>query len=398
MKKQLISATIIFAVILLFSSFGHTFTDQTTSERILSENKSFLNFINVCVTNFASDKKDEFKDIYQQHFNADVAYLQADYKRTYKRVYACQKDLSDLFETMLKDYYLEQTKDILDTLAPGIIRSKNARARLFLTLGYRDRTVSWTHYTVGSASNQKLHSYRIFKYEEGIKMARRAKRYGFLALFESQSPDNKQNIYNRLLTNEKEKGSLFYNRFLDLSEDDFFKQLNISYEAYEESLEQKEEAEGEEGAVPKTFEKQVEKRVRFRNEARAARFIMNTEFDRAEDILRKYVDDFNFKLISATFDVLSSDGEEEGDGGDASGTRGGRGPDYSAYKVHLIDNYTRLSRESVMDSFLGDLRVEDDVSEEADDGGISDDENGKENEQAEDNDNNEKAEEEGAEE
>ncbi len=369
MQKKLLGAGLLFAVILFLSSLGHAFTDQTTSERILGENKSFLNFINVCVTNFAADKKDEFKQIYQQHFNADVAYLQADYKRTYKRVYACQDELSRLYETMLKDYYLEDSKEILDTLAPDIIRSKNARARLFLTLGYRDRTVSWTHYTVGNASNPKLHSYRIFKYEEGIKMARRAKRYGFLALFESQDPENKRNIYNRMLKNEVEKGNLFYNRFLGLTEEEFFKHLNMTYEAYEESLKQKKEAETEgEEAQPKTFEKQVEKRVRFRNEARAARFLMNTEFDKAEDILRDYVDDFNFKLISATFDVLSDGSEKKENGGGEAAPRAGGKPDYSSYKVHLIDNYSRLSQDSVMEGFLGDLKVVDDISEKPEEG------------------------------
>ena len=339
----------------------YSYSDQLTTERILKENRYFVNFINVSVTNFADEKRDIFKNAYEKHFNGEVAYLQSDYKRAFKRVYASQGTMVKLYEDIVRDHYLEGAKTILDTLAPGIIMSKNDRARLYLTLGYRDRTVSWTHYVSGEASNPKLHSYKLFKYEEAIKMARRAKRYGFLALFESQIPEVKIRIYNNLLAKEREKGTLFYNRFIDLSEQDVIRETGKSYKEYEEDL-RRQAAEGK-GGVP--FEKKVQRRVRFRQEVKTAKNMLNHEFDRAEDILRKYVDDFNYKLMMATFDVLSQGGAAgtEGEEGQSSAAFGDKKINYSRYKVHLNDNYQRITRDSVLEGLLEEVKVEDDVED-----------------------------------
>ena len=58
-----------------------SFTDQTTSERIIKENKQFIEFINICLSNFARDKKDDFLKSYEKHFNGEVAFLQSDYQQ-----------------------------------------------------------------------------------------------------------------------------------------------------------------------------------------------------------------------------------------------------------------------------------------------------------------------------
>src|SRR5271157_2292144 len=100
-------------------------TDQTTTERILRENKRFVDFINICATNFAETKKDDFRKAFEKHFNADIAYLQSDYKRAYRQIYDSQGELEKLYHDIVKDSYLEDSKTILDKFAPGIIRSKN---------------------------------------------------------------------------------------------------------------------------------------------------------------------------------------------------------------------------------------------------------------------------------
>ena len=331
----------------------HSFSDQTTTERILKENKRFVEFINVCVTNFGQERAEDFRKAYEKHFNADVAYLQSDYRRAYKRVYSSQGDMEKLYRDMVKDRYLEDSKTILDRLAPGIIRSKNARARLYLTLGYRDRTVSWVHYTVGEASNEKLFSYKLYKYEDAIKMARRAKRFAFLALFESQDLQTKRKIYNQLLKSERDMGNRFMNRFIDLDEKNYIAEMEKSYGDYQKD-EAAKKTDGE-AVTEATQEKSVERRVRFRNESKAARYLLNSEFDRAEDILRSYIDDFNFKLILATFDVLSTAGADKS-AQDKAGAI-----DYNSFKVHLMDNYARFSNKSLLETFVGSVKVEDDI-------------------------------------
>ncbi len=366
---------VIILVAMLSSSILFGFTDQTTTERILGENRDFIEFINVSITNFADQKKDDFRKIYEMHFNADVAYLQSDYKRAYKKIYACQGEMAPLFETLLRDRYLEDSKTLLDRIAPGIIKSRSARARLYLNLGYRDRTVSMTHFTIGEASNPKLFSYKLYKYQEGIKVARRSKRYAFLALFESQTPETKKTIYEEVARKEVKAGNLFYSRFLDKDGEAFLAELNLGYEDAEKRDEKAardrkkpqvdtDDKTGEktgttgdreplEAEAEKTFEKKLVKRVRFRKEARAAQLLLNHEFDQAEDNMREYISDFNFKLITATFDVLKKQAAQNPSAAKL---------DYDALNVHLMDNYVRLTKQSAIETFMDNLKVEDDAA------------------------------------
>jgi hypothetical protein len=368
MNKGNKARLLLLVTIFLFSTASvFPYSDQTTTERILKENRRFVEFVNPCVTNFADDKKEDFLKAYNKHFNADVAYLQSDYRRAFKRVYSSQGDMEKLYRDLVKNYYLEDSKTILDRLAPDIIRSKNKRARLYLTLGYRDRTVSWVHYTVADASNPKLYSYKLYKYVDAIKMARRSKRYAFLALFESQNTETKRKIYNQLCRSEGDSGSTYMVRFVGLNDQDYINEMGKTYEEHEKAEkarnqgQQKKEADkhalNADGSA--AYEAKVVKRVRFRNEARAARYLINGEFDMAEDLMRVYIDDFNFKLITATFDVLSARGKEGG-----AETSSAARIDYDKYKIHLLDNYSRIpfTKKSMLDTFVDLVRVEDDIS------------------------------------
>jgi hypothetical protein len=360
--KTLTRSVLIAVALLVVPSVVFPFSDQTTTERILKENKDFVEFINISVTNFAESKKEDFKKIYEKHFNADIAYLQSDYKRAYKRVYSSQGDMEKLYRDIVKDFYLEDSKSILDRLAPSIIRSKSSRARLYLTLGYRDRTVSWVHYTVGDASNPKLYSYKLYKYVDAIKMARRAKRYAFLALFESQTIDMKKKIYNQLCKTEREMGNKFMGRFIDLGEKEYISALAMNYEEYQKA---EDAAAGAKGTAEKpsdpTFEKKIEKRVRFRNETKTARYLMDAEFDQAEDFMRQYIDDFNFKLIYATLDMLGGASGKPAPEEKKAETKSDS-IDYNNFKIHLADNYSRLIGKSIMDGVIDTVKVEDDVT------------------------------------
>jgi hypothetical protein len=354
------------AAFLFAASSVFPFTDQTSTERILKENKRFVEFVNVSISNFADDRKEDLKKAYEKHFNADIAYLQSDYHRAYKRVYSSQEEMEKLYRELVKNYYLEDSKQILDRLAPGIIRSKNPRARLYLTLGYRDRTVSWVHYTVGDSSNPKLYSYKLYKYVDAIKMARRAKRYAFLALFESQTREMKRKIYNQLCKTERDMNNRFMVRFIDLNDQDYIKEMDKNHDDFvrDEAARRKGQESGDSGkysadsAGGQSYESKVENRVRFRNETKAARYLLNGDFDMAEDIMRDYIDDFNFKLILATFDVLGAGGEQA----EPDKHRLGKA-DYDKFKLHLADNYNRFSKKSALDGFLDTVKVEDDIPE-----------------------------------
>lgn len=370
----------------------YSFSDQTTTERILRENKGFINFIDICVTNFGKEKitdfENKFKTIYQAHFNAQVAYLQSEYKNSYYNIRRSQKQQIDMTSGVLKQVYLEDSKVILDKLAPEIIRSKNARARLYLTLGYRDRAVGRNYEIVADASNPKLYSYKIFRYIEGVKLARRAKRYGFLALYESRDKNTKRAIFDNLFKAENETGNKFYRRFLNKSEQDFYKELNMTYEQFE-ATEKKAVSQPapREGAQPdsqkqprqepegSTDELNIEKRVRFRKERVTAKYLLHAEYERAEEVIREYVKDFNFKLILATLKVLSEKGQQDS-------------ADFNAYIPHHYDNYGRLyksygqeeaktgeaagliptQKKSLLDIIAGDVKVVGDIRQNSETG------------------------------
>ncbi len=360
------------------------FSDQTTSERILQENKEFIDFINICATNFGKDRIPEvdkkFLEIYQYHFNGQVGYLQSDYKNAFHNVRLSQKKNVGLSSEMLQKVYLEDAKTLLDRLAPEIIKSKNARARLYLTLGYRDRQVGRNFEIVSDASNPKLFSYKIFRYIEGIKMARRAKRYGLLSLYESRDNKTKREIFNNMLVDENKAGNRFFRRFAGKQDKEIIQEMNRSYDdivKWEETQpKQGQQTEKEKGALTaeEPFESNVERRVRYRKEKMVAKNLLYSEFERAEDVLREYLKDFNFKLIYSTIRVM---GQQQSSGS-------GENVDYNAYMPHHFDNYARLydakavselgaaggdKRKSLMEELtpqirvVGDMRREDFINE-----------------------------------
>ena len=110
----------IFLIILAGFTTSYSAIDQTYVERILKENRDFIEFIDYGVTNFSPESKNDLFTIYQKHFNAEVAFLQGEYKRSFDNVYDSQKDMVTLFEKLLVDFYLEDSKNILDNIAPEI--------------------------------------------------------------------------------------------------------------------------------------------------------------------------------------------------------------------------------------------------------------------------------------
>ncbi len=342
--------------------------DQTYVERILKENREFVDYIDICVTNFAQDKKDLLFTIYQNHFNAEVLFLQGEYKKAFDNVYKSQEDMVKLYEYILFELYLEDSKKMLGSFAPVIIRSKNNIARQYLTLGYRDRTVSNSFYKIGEASHPKLYSYKIFKYKEGITYARRAKRYALLSLYTSQNIETKRKIFNQMFK-EENKARPFFSRFVDKNDDDYIKEMNKTWEEY---VKEQKSATGNTGSgddgtgnqgnrtdAGSTYtEGRIEKEVRFRKEQMVSKYLMNGEFDKAELIIRSYVENYNYKLIMATLEYLNS-----APGQDTTGSA--KKLDYAAMIIHHKDNYHIIKQEkSVLEELVGKVKVVDDVQDD----------------------------------
>lgn len=345
------------------SVWVNSFADQLTADRAIQENKEFIEFMDVPISNFGEKYKETFKDIYQIHFNAEVAYLQSDYNRAFRNVYESQKKQADCYSQVVRDY-LEETKKFLDSISPEVIKSKNKKARLYLNLAYRDREVARTHHTVADASNPKLCSNKIYKYIEAIKILRRARRYGFLAMFESQTDETKKKIYNHLFEIEREKGNLFYVRFISKTEQEIIDEMQKEYYDVQVTAVNAPASKQEE-----TYEKRIEKRARFRDERRAAEYLLTAEFEKAEPIIRDYIKDFNFNLIVAAIEFLFVN----------------KSPIISNYTVEQLkrfhdDNYSRYYSPSTLNAFAGDIKVVD-VIEKKPEGELPDEKPQTENKQ-----------------
>jgi len=325
----------------------NSFADQLTADRAIQENKEFIEFMDVPISNFGEKYKETFKDIYQIHFNAEVAYLQSDYNRAFSNVYESQKKQADCYSQVVRDY-LNETKKFLDSISPEVIKSKNKKARLYLNLAYRDREVARTHHTVADASNPKLCSNKIYKYIEAIKVLRRARRYGFLAMFESQTDETKKKIYNHLFEIEREKGNLFYVRFISKTEQEIIDEMQKEY--YDVQITP---ANTQVSKQEDTYEKRIEKRARFRDERRVAEYLLTAEFEKAEPIIRDYVKDFNFSLITASIEYLVVN----------------KSPIVGTYTVEQLkrfhdDNYSRYYSPSTLNAFASDMKVVDAIEKQ----------------------------------
>jgi len=189
--------TIIKLLILLTATFSiqPVSLNQATAERILKENRYFLQFIDVSVTNFGTEKNiDDLKKANKLNFQANLEYLQGEYVRTYKKIVLSQKVLRDLYQDVL-DKYLIDTRKLLDISAPIIVQARDKKAQLFLRLGYRDLEVSRQFKMVGFNYNRFLFSNKIRFFIDGIKRSRQSKRFAFLAIIESKTPIEEKSEY-----------------------------------------------------------------------------------------------------------------------------------------------------------------------------------------------------------
>lgn len=163
--------------------------DQGFVEKILRENRYFIEYANVSVSNFGSPENEKsLKDANQHNFNANLYYLESNYVDAFKEIRLSQEILLDLFYDVLQKRYLEDSRTLLDLNAPIIIQSKDRKSAHFLQLGYRDVEVARQFRDMGYNYNRFLFSNKIRYYIDGIKRARRAKRFAFLSLIESKTP------------------------------------------------------------------------------------------------------------------------------------------------------------------------------------------------------------------
>ena len=124
---------------------------------LLKTNRGDLEFINVAVSNLPltpengaeptegmktglalKEKLSEKMKLAVEHdFFAGIYYLQGNYGHTYRELSISRDLLQQIYREIL-EYYIDGTWVLLESAAPIILRTQDAKSKHFLQLGFRD--------------------------------------------------------------------------------------------------------------------------------------------------------------------------------------------------------------------------------------------------------------------
>jgi len=172
--------------------------EQRKSEKGLKDNRSFFYFINPSVTNLGNnDEKKIFREAAQRDIIAQILYMKFLFHESWIEIRKSQKLLIELYTKMLKKD-IKITKDLLNSFAPEVIRSRDHLSRSYLKLGYRDSTLSGTYRIMADNYHPRLYSLRLYKYVEALKLAKHSKRYAFLSILRAKSEKKHVNVLSHV--------------------------------------------------------------------------------------------------------------------------------------------------------------------------------------------------------
>ncbi len=186
--------------------------EQTNLGILIFENKENINFINVCLSNLAPPQEEAaapaasappaseppkknidhdyfklLKEANQSDFSGNMWYLQSNYTYSFRQLRRAQGELKNIFEVVLQKY-IEDSRALLESAAPTIIRSNDSQSKALLRLGFRDLRSAEDLYTTGLNSSPHQFRYKLKLYQEGILTLRRAKRFAILSMIYSKTP------------------------------------------------------------------------------------------------------------------------------------------------------------------------------------------------------------------
>ncbi len=161
--------------------------EQRNAEKGLKDNRYYFYFINPTITNLGSEEdKKLFKEAIQRDIIAQQLYMKFMFHESWVEIRRAQKILIDLYKkTIARD--LKISRDLLNSFAPSVVRSKDHRARHYLRLGYRDVTSAEIDMVMADNYRETLYSMRLYKYVRAIKKAKHGKRYAFLSIIEAKT-------------------------------------------------------------------------------------------------------------------------------------------------------------------------------------------------------------------
>lgn len=204
--------------------------DYSNMGELLETNRADMEFINVALSNLPltpennqqpseglqtgldlKEKLSEKMKLAVEHdFFAGIYYLQGKYGHTYRELSTSRNLLQQVYREIL-EYYIDGTWVLLESAAPIILRTQDAKSKHFLQLGFRDLESSRLFHQRGSNIGKKLYTNQINFYKQGIKRVRRARKYGVLAILESRTPLEEKKEYQYVSYDEVRNPSITEN-------------------------------------------------------------------------------------------------------------------------------------------------------------------------------------------
>lgn len=235
-KKILLASLLITAVVINPAYSQRTKSSQYAgsqrhAERSLKDHKYFFPFIDPSVSNYnIEDEKNIFTDAIRRDIIARSLFMKFSFNSSVVEVKKIQDMLIILFKKVIERDSNEALA-MLNETAPEIMESGDARAKKYMSLGYR--SVKWARTTSMMSDNLPPTNYsvRLYEYVKAIKNAKYARRYAILAIIEKRLPAEKK---GRINYNKYETVAELINvylpelkeRYLKIHNDNFYKTDN----------------------------------------------------------------------------------------------------------------------------------------------------------------------------
>ena len=187
---------VVFCLFIVCTNIYSVSADLNSMERIIKANRYFIDFIDVSIANYGDDEMiASFKVVNKLNYEAKIALFQSEYSKSLTLVKASQEILRDIYYEMLSNIYRKNTEQLLNIVAPIIVRSKDRKSEFLLKKGYQSLKIAEQHEKIGFNWNRFLFSGKIRHYLDGIKNARQGRKYALLALIESKTPLEEKSDY-----------------------------------------------------------------------------------------------------------------------------------------------------------------------------------------------------------
>ncbi|KAB2931985.1 MAG: hypothetical protein F9K24_11925 [Leptonema illini] len=167
--------------------------DSTELDSMLAQNRSDVEFLDIVASNLPKESDLQkrivasLEESVRLDFFARMWRLQGRSGDSFRQLRASRVALREGYRRAL-GYYVDTGWVLLESSAPGIVRSEDPVAGHYMKLGFRDLEAARILYRQGVRHARETPTLAIRAYSDGLRRIRRARRYGLLALVESRTP------------------------------------------------------------------------------------------------------------------------------------------------------------------------------------------------------------------